>query len=236
MVYEKEKNISAVKITLWMAAVLIILQAAAFAVSMRYAYVSTDILAQTEARVLVVIAAILSPLVTYSRFAFLLWGCFVMGQKRSMPLFWCAVLSLLCGSGFDLLLSALNDLYFAGNESYYFFAAGLSFAVSICVMLFLWVYAAEKGKKFAKDPKKKRALLPVFLWTSIAMFIIDALYRSYTVLSMALSDEGVSFAAAEDVWYLVLDYAYPLAEAALGFGFMCLCALVFKRLFVKKNG
>ncbi len=236
MVYDKEKNISVTKFTLWMAAVLIALQGAAFAASMRYAYISTDILAQAEARVLVVIAAVLSPLVTYSRFAFLLWGCFVMGQKRSMPLFWCTVLSLLCGAGFDILLSALNDVYFAGNESYYFLAAALSFAVSICVILFLWVYAAEKGKKFAKNPKKKRPLLPVFLWASLAMFIIDALYRSYTVLSMVLSEEGVSFQTSQDVLYLVYDYAYPLIEAALGFGFMCLCGVVFKRLFVKKNG
>ncbi len=234
--FDKDTKISAARLTVTMAAVLLILQALSLAVSLRYAYVSTDILAQTEAGILVTVAAILSPLVTYSRFAFLLWGCFFMNLKRSFPLFWCAAASVILGSGCDILLSAILDPYFAGNEGYYLLASLLSLAISFCSILFLWVYAAEKGKKFAKDPKKKRALLPVFLWTSIVMFIIDALYRSYTVLSMALSDEGVSFACAEDVWYLVFDYVYPLAEAALGFGFMCLCALVFKRLFVKKNG
>lgn len=231
-----KKTASAAKITLWMAILLIILQGAAFAISMRYAYISTDILAQTEAKILIITAAVLSPSVTYLRYAFLLWSCFTLGQKQSMPMFVCAVVSLLAGAGADIFQSARNDSYFSGNESYYILAAGLSFTVSLCAMLFLWVYAADKGKKYAKDPKKKRHLLPVFAAASVTLFLIDALYRTYTVIEMALSDSGLSFEGIEDILYLIYDYLYPLGEAVLGFGIMCLCGMLFGRLFVKKTG
>lgn len=151
-------------------------------------------------------------------------------------MFVCAVVSLLAGAGADIFQSARNDSYFSGNESYYILAAGLSFTVSLCAMLFLWVYAADKGKKYAKDPKKKHHLLPVFAAASVTLFLIDALYRTYTVIEMALSDSGLSFEGIEDILYLIYDYLYPLGEAVLGFGIMCLCGMLFGRLFVKKTG
>lgn len=231
----ERKNPSCLKISLIAAICLLLLQAAALLISLRYAYIATDILAATEAGILIGVMMVLSPLITYLRLAFLLWCGFVYTQKQSASMLCVTALSLLCAGGVDILLSARNDVYFAGNEAFYILSAALSFTVGLCACLFLWVFAAEKGKKFAKDQNKKHSLTRVFLWGSATMFIIDALYRTYTVLSMLLSEEGLVFESASDVLYLVFDYAFPLVEATLGFGFMCLCGMLFKKMFVKKT-
>lgn len=229
-----QNNRLCLKTALAAAALLLILQGAALAISMRYAYIATDVLAAAEAGLLIGVMMVLSPLITYLRLAFLLWCAHSFGQKRSLGTLLVTALSLLAAAAVDVLLSAMNDIYFAGNEAFYILSAALSFTVGLCACLFLWVFAAEKGKKFAKNQNKKHSLFRVFLPAALTMYIIDALYRTYTVLSMIFSDEGLVFEGPTDVLYLVLDYALPLAEAALGLGFMCLCGLLFKKMFVKK--
>ena len=217
-----------------MATVLIILHAAALAVSMRYAYVSTDILAQTEAKLLVNIASVLSPLIDYVRLGFLVCGYFAFPKKSALLFFICAALSFLVGAGCDLFLSARYDAYFAGNEALYFTATALSLVVSIAAALIVVYYTGKRKLGFENGTGKKHPLGRSFLFGALVTFIIDTLYRTHTLLGMVFSDGGVSFQGLEDYLYLAYDYLYPLGEAVLGFGFMCVLALFFKKAFVKK--
>lgn len=218
-----------------MAAVLIILQVAALAVSTRYAYISTDILAQTEADILVAVASVLSPLTTYFRLALLICGCFFFAKRQSVPFVVCAVVSLIFGAGCDLFLSASYDAYFAGNEGLYILATALSLAVSLTATVVIIYYTGKRRNGLIDGKGKKYPLVRSFLFGAAVMFIIDTLYRTYTVFTMVFSSEGVSFKSAEDVLYLVYDYLYPLGEAALGFGFMCLVGLIFKKSLTKNT-
>ena len=215
-----------------MAAVLIILHAAALAVSMRYAYVSTDILAQSEATFLVGTVSVLSPLIDYVRLGFLICGYFAFPKKSALPFFICALFSFFIGTGCDLFLSARYDAYFAGNEALYVTATALSLAVSLAAALIVVYYTGKRRSAFAAGKGKKHPLGRSFLFGALVMFIIDTLYRTYTLLGMVFSDGGVVFAGLEDYLYLAYDYLYPLCEAATGFGFMCLLGLIFKKAFV----
>lgn len=205
-----------------MSAVLIILHAAALCISMRYAYISTDILAKTEADLLVAVASVLSPLCSYFRLGFMIVGCFVFVKKASLPFLFCAVGSLILGAGCDVFLSARYDAYFAGNEALYVIASLLSVVIGVIALLVIRAYTQKRRAAGSG----MRPLVKSFLFGAAVMFIIDALSRTYTILSMVFSADGVSFRGAEDYLYLAYDYLYPLAEAALGFGFMCLIGLL----------
>ena len=229
MTYENKNSRSAVPFVSIMAAVLIVLHAAALAVSMRYAYISTDILAKAEADILIIVASVISPLCIYFRLGLLIIGSFIFVKKASLPFLFCAIASLLAGAGCDLFLSASYDAYFAGNEVLYVIASALSLVIGIAAFLVIRAYTEKKALAASSEKSGKRPLVKSFLFGAAVLFLIDTLYRTYTLLTMIFSAEGVSFAAAEDYLYLAYDYLYPLAEAALGFAFMCLLGLIFKR-------
>lgn len=218
-----------------MATVLIILHAAALAVSMRYAYISTDILALTEAKLLVNISSVISPLIDYVRLGFLVCGYFAFPKKSALLFFICAALSLLCGAGCDLFLSARYDTFFTGNEALYFIATSLSLAVSLAALLIIAYYTRKRRNNFESGKGKKHPLGRSFLFAALVTFIIDTVYRTYTLLGMVFSDGGVSFQSLDDYLYLAYDYLYPLVEAALGFGFMCLLGRLFFRRSKKSS-
>ncbi|MBQ4055168.1 MAG: hypothetical protein IJD17_05595 [Clostridia bacterium] len=229
MINVTSRSRSAAPLIFIMASALILLHAASLALSMRYAYISTDILAKTEAAFLITAASVLSPLCIYFRLGLLIIGSFTFVKKASLPFLFCAVGSLIVGAGCDLFISARYDAYFAGNEALYVVAALLSLSVGIVTFLIVRAYAQKKR------PDGRRGLVRSFLFGAAVVFITDTLYRTYTLFRMLLSADGVSFQGAEDYLYLAYDYLYPLAEAALGFGFMCLCGVVFRRLFVKRT-
>ena len=220
------------------AAAVLLLQVACMLAGIRYAAVGTDVLRAGEARFLYVALSVLSPLTSYLRLAVLLWFCFYAGAQSARPFLAVTLASLLLSAVFEVISAAAGDYYFADNALYHVGAAGLGLLIGVCATVFLWAYTASRSKKLAagKETRFKRAPhLPCYIAAALTMAAIDLLYRTYLVVSMALSEGGVSFATAEDVRALVWDYSYPLVKSAAGFVFMCLAGVLLAKR-IKKTG
>jgi len=220
------------------AAILALLQIACMAAGLRYSYISTDILRLSQASFLYIFLTVFSPLTSYLRYAVLFWVCVRAGQRRSYPFLAITVASLFISAAFEVVFAVLSDYYFAQNVGYHLTAAGLGFIIGLCATLFLWAAACERYKKLDAGKKTRFARLPaapVYISAAAVMAAIDILYQTYILIDMALSESGVAFAEASDVWALIWDYAFPVIKSALGLVFMCFAGLLLEKLALKKS-
>ena len=230
------------RLSLVLAAALILLHVACELLALRYQRIGTDVLAHTEATVVYAALTVLSPLTSYLRLGVMTWTCFTAGRRASAPVCAVAAGSLAVSAALQIFNATRSDRYFAENLKYHLLTAGLSLLIGVCALLFLRIRAAERRRKCDERAvdmhdirRLRKPLARVFLIAALTMLAIDLIYQSYIVLDMATSVSGLTFEDSSDVLALVWDYTVPVIKSALGFGFMCLCGAVLTKKLLKSE-